>query len=234
MQTINVRLLIIIVALLVYALGWLVWYVWRGRPKKAAVSPDLAAFLDVLHAAPVGILLLEGERVTYQNGAAATLLDKAAVQLPQLLERLPAQADGKAAAYKSFKTQTGMAVGVWMGDVDQQRILLVEEQKADQQAHELQQFWGSVSHELRTPITSILAHVEVARSAETPPDILHSSLDIAHQQTLRVSRMIQGVLALSRLSTSSLEMRPVDIIVLAEEAVAELILLAGCSRSPSN
>ena len=231
MITINLRFIIVGVALLSYGVGWLVWTAWEQRQAKhKSAATNIMPYLDVLTAAPIALFLLDNKQITYSNQYGSSLLERLKVTESQLLDALPYRTMGKSVVYKSLGFAAG-TVGVWVGNVDtDRRIVLVEEQKLAQKEQERLQFWGSVSHELRTPITSILAHLEVAQAAETPPQILHTSLDIAHQQTRRVSRMIQNILELSRLSTAPLEMRPVDVVLLAEEAVATLILLADSEQ----
>ena len=61
-------------------------------------------------------------------------------------------------------------------------------------------FIADVSHELRTPLTSIRGFVEALRDGTvTNPERRASSLEVVHQETQRMLRMIEQLLDLSRL-----------------------------------
>jgi K+-sensing histidine kinase KdpD len=62
------------------------------------------------------------------------------------------------------------------------------------------EFLGFISHELRTPITVIHggAHVLRARQGELPPDVAASILADIEREAERLSRMLENLLALSR------------------------------------
>jgi two-component system phosphate regulon sensor histidine kinase PhoR len=84
-----------------------------------------------------------------------------------------------------------------------------------------------LSHEIRTPLTAILAHVEVLRLTELPPLVQQNSVNLIYQATSRVSHLVQNLLELSRLETSSDDEHIlVDMMLVAEEGISELILKA--------
>jgi len=88
-------------------------------------------------------------------------------------------------------------------------------------------FLGSLSHELRTPLMAILAHLEVLRTTEIPAVTRQNSLTTIHQETTRIARLVQDLLELSRLEvTPELSLQPVDLLLVAEGAMAEVILPA--------
>ena len=61
-------------------------------------------------------------------------------------------------------------------------------------------FIADVSHELRTPLTSIRGFVEALRDGTvTDPERQASSLEVVHEETQRMLRMIEQLLDLSRL-----------------------------------
>lgn len=70
--------------------------------------------------------------------------------------------------------------------------------------HELEElrreFVGNVSHELRTPVTSIRGYVEALRDgALADPETAARFLDVIERQSLRLSAIIDDLLALSRI-----------------------------------
>ena len=75
-------------------------------------------------------------------------------------------------------------------------------------------FIADVSHELRTPLTSIRGFVEALRDGTaTDPDRQASSLEVVHEETQRMLRMIEQLLDLSRLEAgqSRLQRTSIDL-----------------------
>lgn len=75
-------------------------------------------------------------------------------------------------------------------------------------------FIADVSHELRTPLTSIRGFVEALRDGTvTDPARRDSSLEVIHQETRRMLRMIEQLLDLSRLEAGQyrLERSTIDL-----------------------
>jgi len=75
-------------------------------------------------------------------------------------------------------------------------------------------FIADVSHELRTPLTSIRGFVEALRDGTaTNPERQASSLEVVHEETQRMLRMIEQLLDLSRLEAgqSRLQRTSIDL-----------------------
>lgn len=75
-------------------------------------------------------------------------------------------------------------------------------------------FIADVSHELRTPLTSIRGFVEALRDGTVAePDRRAASLDVIHQETQRMLRMIEQLLDLSRLEAGEarIQRSPIDL-----------------------
>ena len=75
-------------------------------------------------------------------------------------------------------------------------------------------FIADVSHELRTPLTSIRGFVEALRDGTvTDPERRASSLEVVHQETQRMLRMIEQLLDLSRLEAGQyrLQLSKIDL-----------------------
>jgi len=97
--------------------------------------------------------------------------------------------------------------------------------------HNLEQaahlFLGSLSHELRTPLTAMLTHLEVLRTPEIPEAVRQNSLSLMHQETRRIAKLVEGLVDLNRLQiTPEVSEQPLDLLLVAEEAIAEIILEA--------
>ncbi len=88
-------------------------------------------------------------------------------------------------------------------------------------------FLADLSHELRTPLTAILAHLELLKDPALPAPAHDTSLRLVHQEATRISRLVQDLLTLSRLeAVAEFDLRAVDVLVVAETAVADVILEA--------
>jgi signal transduction histidine kinase len=117
----------------------------------------------------------------------------------------------------------------WRYPLDDVGMLLVLADESDQQRFLQQQraFIGQLSHELRTPLTSLAAHTEIVRSLQTTETVRSSSLETIERETKRMARLVRDLLELHRLETSAdLSLQPTNLALVAEEAVAEIILQA--------
>jgi len=88
---------------------------------------------------------------------------------------------------------------------------------------ELEAFSYSVSHDLRAPLRSIdgFSHILLESHGDRLDADGRNSLKRIHRATQRMSRLIDDLLGLARLTRRNIEMRPVDLSALVQEAVAE-------------
>ncbi len=85
------------------------------------------------------------------------------------------------------------------------------------------EFVATVSHELRTPLTSILGALALlAERTELDAEGRHQLLDMAQRNGVRLERLIDDILDLSRYDTipAGLELQPHDLGVVAQASVA--------------
>lgn len=94
-------------------------------------------------------------------------------------------------------------------------------------------FVANVSHELRTPLTVMAGFLETMRETDitdgTKPALLKRSLDHMAQQTVRMQRLVDDLLALSRLEDqqNKLAETVIDLEALVKNAVADGRALSG-------
>jgi signal transduction histidine kinase len=83
------------------------------------------------------------------------------------------------------------------------------------------EFVASVSHELRTPLTSIVGYVELLLEEAGDPKS-RSHLEVVQRNASRLLGLVSDLLFAARLQSGSLvlDAKPVDLCVLAEQAVA--------------
>jgi signal transduction histidine kinase len=83
-------------------------------------------------------------------------------------------------------------------------------------------FVANASHELRTPLSIIRTEVEVALAdPDATPEELRRMGEVVRRATERSQALIDGLLLLARSDRGPAALAPVDLAVLAEEAVAQ-------------
>ena len=113
-------------------------------------------------------------------------------------------------------------------DVRQLRRTIRDIQQRFRRGHEQQQvFLGQLSHELRTPLTALIAHTAIARNHATSEPVRQASLATLETEAQRMARLVRDLLELHRLETSiEMPLIPINVALLAEEAVISLMTLA--------
>lgn len=93
----------------------------------------------------------------------------------------------------------------------------------DQTEARLRRFVADASHELRTPLATIRGHAELVRKgiASSPEDV-QRVVNRIESESIRMSTLVDDLLLLARLdSTRVLEQRPVDLLTLTVDVVAD-------------
>jgi two-component system phosphate regulon sensor histidine kinase PhoR len=187
--------------------------------KDAEGAPPLD---DVLDAVPDPLIILDGSaNVRLHNAAAGRLIPTLrrgqpfafALRVPEMIEavrtvleqggarrvdyseRVPVERDVEAhISSLQATTGRGSVVLVLLRDVSQQRK--VEQMRAD--------FVANASHELRTPLASVLGFVETLQgSARNDPEARERFLGIIRAQAMRMARLIDDLLSLSRIELNA-------------------------------
>ncbi len=126
-----------------------------------------------------------------------------------------------------------IAYSVMLRDIRQrkdyeQRILAQSQEleRANQSMRELDRLKGNfltlVSHELRTPITSILAYSETLAQGMVDPQDQGEFISIVHQEAVKLSKMVDKVLAITKMESGQMLFRFQfgDLAAVVEEKVA--------------
>lgn len=95
--------------------------------------------------------------------------------------------------------------------------------------------FAEISHELRTPLTAVQGFVEAIRDGIVQDEaLLERYLDTIYTQTVHINRLVDDILALSRLESSNItvEKLPVDLIALAQGVSMSMEAVAN-SRNTS-
>ncbi len=225
MLVVDFKLALFLLLLLLFSLFWLTWLIFYRR-----LSSDDAQYM-VWQSFPLGIILLSSSgNFRFANRHAYRLLQVEQEVVTTAVYAHLLQKIKQDTVVQQFPLSPApeSTLEVWIGHFGTFSLIVLRDvSKQRQREMEMHLYWSSVSHELRTPLTSILSHLEVSRSENVPEDVQKHSLEIVHQQTHRLNHLISSTLDLGRLkAVAHLPKFSVDIILVAEEAIAELILLA--------
>jgi light-regulated signal transduction histidine kinase (bacteriophytochrome) len=97
------------------------------------------------------------------------------------------------------------------------------EDRVQERTEELESFTYSVSHDLRTPLRAVdgFSRMLMRRYADDLDAEGQRLVRVIHENTQKMSRLIDGLLALSRLGRRTMRRRSVDVEQLAREAFDE-------------
>ncbi|MBO5650865.1 MAG: HAMP domain-containing histidine kinase [Selenomonas sp.] len=84
-------------------------------------------------------------------------------------------------------------------------------------------FTGSVSHEFKTPLSSIVGFSEILLEGGLTEDERREYTGLVHEEALRLSRLAENLLRLSRLDAQAIVMRHEDIVV--DEQIRQCVIL---------
>ena len=220
-------ILLILVGLLLLATAMGGWLALRLRP----LSPQQPAppFENILNALSFPAALIEpnGHLVAVNSEAESWLKAQSPLRLvPPLI----ALAQRVAASHTAETVQVSLGEGRPAMQVqacplgDQERsfsgVLLVGRPGNSEAGFNLTRL---VAHELRTPLTAIVGHAEILESCSLADEALwRRSRDFIAGETKRLARLVEDLLALSRLEASPLLLRPVNLRSVSENALATL------------
>jgi len=206
---------------------------WRRKDRRASpLTPE--GVHTILERASFGWLMLDGPRFyRYANPYARRLLALTSPDgpLPEaawvpLLEEDRGAARGEVGAvgrYRSVSLPSDRVIRWWVTPWNEMDVVVVMEATAQHRAEQAASYlFSALSHELRTPIGTILTHLEILLLPDISEEIRQQSLHLLQMETRRMARLINQMLELGRLETSAeIERRPVDLLALVEQAIAQ-------------
>ena len=93
-------------------------------------------------------------------------------------------------------------------------------QTVNDHAAQERQFTSNAAHELRTPIAAILTHVQLLeRRAKDHPEIVPQSIGYIGEESVRMKRLVDSLLTLSRADRAVLKLVPIDLNAVAQAVV---------------
>jgi two-component system, OmpR family, sensor kinase len=120
----------------------------------------------------------------------------------------------------SQRTELGMlggALNEMLGQIEESTL----QREANQQR--LRRFVADAAHELRTPLTSVRGYAELYRQGAYPDSAaVDHAMSRIESEGGRMARLVEDLLLLARMDQQrGLEQRPLDLVSLASEAVAD-------------
>ena len=143
----------------------------------------------------------------YQSRLAAPFSD---LELIFSVTRLPAGAGAPVIAWLSALLALVLCGGLWLAYRLGARQLALARQQ--------QEFIAAVSHELKTPLTSIRMYGEMLREGWAPEEKRQTYYSFIHDEAERLTRLINNVLNLARMTRNelSVDMRDITVAQLLE------------------
>ena len=195
----------------------------------------------ILHQLPVGVLVVsaEGTLITANNAArdilAATstgegkplsqfsrnhkvnqFVNDLLSQGQQLQREIKLSGDNEGIRYVQFR-------GATVGEGEKEAVVVLQDvsslRNLEQNRRELV---ANVSHELRTPLTAIRGFAETLLEGELDDETVRNFLNIIRNESLRMSRMLNDLLNLSRLESGVKRKEGSSNVLVAASDVAEL------------
>lgn len=88
------------------------------------------------------------------------------------------------------------------------------------------QFVSDASHELRTPLTAIRGHVALLkRHGQAHPELIPDSLAVIDDESMKMQRLIESLLALSRMDHAKVQVAAIDVARFQQQSRQQLEVL---------
>ncbi len=195
---------------------------WRKADQRAMGQMDsgLQRFRQAAQALPDGVVLLDADaRIEWLNVAAGRHLGLDPERDPGTLAEQLVRQRGFHEYLKVFRAggptqplvfQTGIdasqqTISLLLVAFDRSGILMLSRDVSDLTRVETlrRDFIANVSHELRTPLTVVSGFLEhmLAGDTQLPPELRHF-LSLMDDQSRRMNRLVEDLLALSRLEST--------------------------------
>jgi signal transduction histidine kinase len=200
---------------------------WHGNGRSVAllivdadaasrvVSADLKDRADsVSMAEEAGALFLEGpdDRPWLQSGTPPE-----DAKADEILRHVSRFGDWSLRRYYPVKIEVGYRLPVLVGSFSLALLVLLggfwiaaSQKKSFRLAEQRVSFVNQVSHELRTPLTNLLLNTDLALDALPVEDgKIRRRLGLIREETSRLSRIVDNVLAFARIERGKSELKPV-------------------------
>jgi two-component system phosphate regulon sensor histidine kinase PhoR len=196
------------------------------RRSSAELKVTLDQFRLAAAAIPDGVCMLDdGNRLEWCNPSAKLHLGLDAtldtgmhvanlVRQPEFVEFLSREADGKPLRLKVARGDDDLVLSLQLVPYGSEKKLLMSQditpiERVDTLRRD---FVANVSHELRTPITVVAGFIETIADLQKPsPELIERAIHLMRDQTLRMQRLVEDLLTLSRLESEQNPVREANV-----------------------
>ena len=223
-------------------LGKLYRLIKQERVSQKSLSDALSRFQQAATALPDGALMLDDQNnivwlnpVAEQHWGISLVNDRMQtvtyfIRYPEFIEYLNQRNYGEPLSLKVSRNdvaglakEISLAVQLVPFGEDQMLLLSRDVSERDRLETMRRDFVANVSHELRTPITVIAGFLETVSTVGTGnPALLEKSLAHMTTQALRMQRLVEDLLTLSRLEDAG--HRPLQAPINTPELIASLVI----------
>lgn len=216
-------------------IGALVWFLTRRhlagiRAVPSAFVSRAPWLLSMLDQLPCGVLLANTQgQVELANGQARRWLGGSdeAVELPPdilaLVDRVVTSgvSEGLEAPAPPGKAQRLWIEASLLGEGEAVLVVIRQSMTGGVDAEVYRRLMQTIGHELRTPLTAIMGHADILGSCSVEEETLwRRSQQFVASEVERLARLVEDLLALSRLDTPVSALVPVNLRAVAEEAIS--------------
>ena len=226
-------------------LGKLYRLIKQERVSRKSLSDVLTRFQQAARALPDGALMLDDQNnivwlnpvaeVHWRMSLANDRMQNVTyfIRYPEFVRYLGQRNYGEPLSLKVTRKDAAglsqeLSLMVQLVPFGEDQMLLLSRDVSERERLETMRrdFVANVSHELRTPITVMAGFLETIRAAGAArPELLEKSLAHMSAQALRMQRLVEDLLTLSRLEDNG--HRPPQAPINVPEMIASLIVEAG-------
>ena len=181
--------------------------------REAELAEALARWRAAARALPDGVVLLDGDRITWANDIARHHLEIEPardaglplvnlVRIPEFVEYLQGGDYARPIQVNApYPAQRVVSIQVIRYGEDQRLVLSRDITQFRQVERMRREFVANVSHELRTPLTVISGFVETLKD-EKDPSAAQRYIALMDEQAKRMQRLVEDLLTLSSLESA--------------------------------
>jgi len=235
----------VLAAVIALVVGFVAGSLVRRRGRYAAAeslrpaSPLTPATIDVLRVLHAIVIVVDAsDQVVWSSPSAEALglVRTSEVSHPALLDLVRGVRRDEEVRETELEVARGplggahLVLGVRVAPLSARHVLLLIEDRT--QAHRVEDirrdFVVNVSHELKTPVSGLTLLAEAVDDARDDSEAVHRFAGRMQVETIRLGRLVQEIVQLSRLQVGDTLDDPVlvDIVTAAEDAVEHVRLLA--------
>lgn len=226
-------LLAIALAMISAAFGWFFArrrFQRRHRQENRRIWQQMQTFVNTLPFAT--IITSANGKIKFQNNKPITVLEAfnggktIPLTIDAAIERVSRNQKAETLELPlpdNTQRQQILIAPFWLQDTQEPMVIVLFLPTWRERSSIHLEMVSQMGHELRTPLTAVMGHVEIIASCDiTEKELWQRSLSIVSTELERLERLVKEFINLSRLEMQTPKIQPVNIRLLAEEAISIL------------